>query len=530
MKYLGTKHLNNAHLTCKKLDEIASSHVPTKLLLNHTRYENFFENNLVPEQRIFEEISIRYRERFINYHLLIYGLPKLHGHHLRKLSIYNSIDNVSRADLINILSVTPNLHHLNLQNFKLLAEIGEITRSVVKLPKLRTLEMIDCHPCVNDFVEIYIQTDCLREVILGPNGLVDQLFFLISHQNTIKKLGLTLDDASNADRMLSSFAILEKLRLEHFELTVNRDLLNALDERFSDFLKRNPDMKILKLRGTTVSKEFLIMICDKFQKLEEFSIFTTQVARISANVTRPLHKLNKLRKLELGMSTLEENHLQGLAMVVNENLQELEANFDKVSRNFIQKLANFIPNLKKLVIKGKFQQNLDVLKLFPKLEHVEVTVQQYHENPSLFKRESKVLRSNLKRLIILPCSQLNKEMSMKPENVKQLVNNFRNLEVLKMFSKNLTDKSVRILLTKLKQLRILHLDNFGSDLSRKVIQFVAEYGKNLDEFFMNNISCDRKFAEKELMDFKGLRVYKEGFEIAVKFGLEFNPAVEEYEE
>jgi hypothetical protein len=186
---------------------------------------------------------------------------------------------------------------------------------------------------------------------------------------------------------------------------------------------------------------------------------------------------------------------------LNENLVELRANFANVSRRFLLKLPRFIPNLNKLVIEQNFIVNLDVLKMFRKLEHVEVKVSweryTYHSNPSLNRRG---ISSNVKILNIARAG-----WPLTPANSMKLVADFPNLESLSVARPvGLTDESVEILLKELKHLKQFHVYRNENILSERTVISLKNYGQKLEEFHIWNIKCQLDFCNSELENFTNL--------------------------
>lgn len=513
MKKLRANELKNMHLTSKKFHEIASNHVPRKLKLNFM-FVHLLETVPVPI-RIYDELEISDQLLQQEHMNMILTIVQRTGVHVKKLHLRQGDQNVSKPALIRILNSCPNLQDLSLGSLHI--SDTESFQGKIACPKLKILNISNCESEFEDFLLNSLENDKfkLNEFCLSSYTILKFLPLLKSQEKSIKKLKVELQDEPGD--FLQIIAALPEMKLEYFECFDDFSYsLETNDERFLEFLRRQPNLKCLKLRNTLLRDAALDVIGNTINKLEILELANSQwydPHDLSSKGTENLGKLKNLNKLAFTHRHLSFNNLNGLTVAVNENLRELEADFYNTTIDFVLELPRFLPNLKKLSIKRGFNHKLDLLKIFPKLECVEAEDEWdlYDFFPSLSEEHSQQFASNLKLLKIGRIWPLTKE------NARELSMSFPKLEHLSFEQpRGLTDDSVEILLKEFKHLKCLHiLRNDRNQLTEKTVSNIKNFGQHLEQFHIWSITTVPEFVRKELIAFGELLLVSHNTEVAI---------------
>jgi hypothetical protein len=182
----------------------------------------------------------------------------------------------------------------------------------------------------------------------------------------------------------------------------------------------------------------------------------------------------------------------------------------QVPPGFIDQLSKCIPNLKKLTLTtGSADVVGDMLKHFKNLEHLTVKCDFYIlDEPQIIKLDEKVLLK-LRHLDMT----FNDYFTTK--HARKFVNNFCNLEYLKIENAlNISNRSVKILLRGLKNLKEIHLIRSCDRLSMNVLNYLKIYGKNLEKVSMD-VEFDFEKVKEVLADLNGLQFSGGDFNIVI---------------
>jgi hypothetical protein len=443
-------------------------------------------------KRIFDDVEIC--DDFEKDHVLsvLETFFKEIGVHVKKLMLVNfSMNAPVTSNISKFLKSFPNAVKLTF-----LIEIDHHrqmnqTPVAVELPKLKQLHIMDCSKSFVDKVisHININGPFLEEMrIEAERSLYDHVALLKMHQSTLKKLEINVTYSENVEmgynknvmEFIRNFP--EQLQLESFKLISGR--LSVGEAAFKEFLKKNANnLMELTIEATYFEDSLLNSIFDlenlRVLEIESFEYKSESgwggefdddedeeekddfdKTSISTASTDNLQKLGKLVKLKFN-NFYGCNILSGLGLVVNENLLELEANFDEVNEDFMLHLPHYIPNIKKLIINRWPHEHIDSLKHFNELEFLKVSnIKEYSDGCG---RRYRKLPGNGRFVLFGPDKTLHFSMlnhfevnmenfSLSAVVAKKIVKKMSNLQYFNLTAHEMTHNAREILLDGLKHL------------------------------------------------------------------------------
>jgi hypothetical protein len=256
------------------------------------------------------------------------------GIHVKKLTI-NSGVKVDQSILQKLLNFLPNLTALDIGCVE--SVNGEVIKWDLKSTKIE--RALIRSSVINGRLLEPLEKCQIKELAYffhDKETPADLQKFLRIQAKTLKKFSVygTFD--------FNFMMAVKDLRLEHL------DYVNSKQDRISlEFLKKQPDLKSLKLVLRSFSPQNLRVVCE-LTNLESLRLSSHLRCndRLGLN---SIHKLQKLKKLEVGWSVVE-NMLDHLKFGVFNDLEELDARFEGVSVKGVRQIKQITPNLKKLVI------------------------------------------------------------------------------------------------------------------------------------------------------------------------------------
>jgi hypothetical protein len=451
--------VNNVHLVCRNLHQIANLHVNPKLRFDQNSPKN--PESLVRSSRIFEELEF-FLSGFLSEEE---GFPLLEeylgftGPHIKTVII--SISKVDLQILQKFLDMLPNLRSLELfrafRSLEMLMGMHANTNNDPKLDlkstKIERIKMVECIGYDNLLESL--EKCAIKEATLDADQVKPETMqkFLKSQENNMKKLTI------KANRNLPVYP--KDLRLEYLDFEYSGD-----QEISIEFLKTQVDFKYLRLAVLNCSDQNLKLVFG-MKNLEGLRL---DGSVIDSSGLDQLHKLEKLKGLEV-TSRISANILDHLRFGVFKDLEELDAYFEGASLESVQEMSQITPNLKKLVI---HKASSDTVNIF--LDTLE----------------------NLESLNLLDCRDLEIPEKAHPKikhldhscrfdskcNAKQFTQQFPNLEYLKLYSfTDVTESSFITLLRGLKRLKSLHMQIWRTSAidSEAVLQCFRKYGDHLED-------------------------------------------------
>jgi hypothetical protein len=301
------------------------------------------------------------------------------GPYMKSLIIEIKIDQTMTQKLLNLF---PNLRSLKLLHFEASNKTLKMDLKSTKLEslQLRGSAIIESlfeslEKCAIKELEYVIDED--------SSGVLPKL--LKVQEKNLKRLAVIGDCLKSISFDLNLLVGLKDLRLEHFGFT-DRNCPNIPLE----FLKQQVDLTSTRLYTRTFSKEFFDTIFE-LKDLEDVELISDVEVRHSG--LNNIYKLQKLRRLSVNVE-VSRNIVENLQFGVFKNLEELDATFDGASVELIQKMKQFTPNLKKIIIRSDSSDTVDALldnlenlesmrvvwgpiwneseKVYPKIKHLEV--------------------------------------------------------------------------------------------------------------------------------------------------------------
>jgi hypothetical protein len=425
---LQVNDVNNVHLVCRNLHQIANLHVnPVVKFYWETPKKDL--GCLVQSSRVFEEL--RFYEGCSDYFLSQEKFEVLEeylgftGNHVKILAIgYMKVDPLIFQ---KFLSLFPNLESLELSGVKSSGLEQPPIKWDLKPSKIERIRMFGytrLEGLLESMESCAIQEVELKDWPPSESELLQK--FLESQKESLKKLvGRSCDFGFLAD--------FKDLRLEHLEYDNDDSSIG-----FLEFLKQQVDLKFLGLFVWNSSDEAFSTIGE----LKNLETLELKGRSESSNDLSNLHKLEKLKRLAVGW--VSRNILNHMQFGVFNDLEELNAHFAGTSVESIREMKQITPNLKKLLIQSAPSSNTinALLETLESLESVEIW--------DAWDMSGKV------------CPSI-KQLHVKTEefkfNTEQMTKKFPNLQDLeiKACSSEVTESFFATLLSGLKQLKTLYI-------------------------------------------------------------------------
>lgn len=468
------------HLVCQRFHGIAN-YYPHNLTLD----SDLDASALKKSSRVYGEVKISDEGNlFENEHFTaIEAILKSVGIHVRKLSLESV--RMSKQQLATFL--------------KHLSEIQSLTIDGVKVTESKE---------DSGSVEEEIKLCCkLQELsISSHNGLLEETLLNCLKESQLSKLSI-----GHIRKMYYS-SDYRRRNLEY-----KRRKKTDSNEGLVDFLKEQKQLKVLKTVWSRVSDQTFNTICDTCQELETLEIKQNaeEFLELSEKTVENVKKLKNLRKIVMSeCRILPFNPLRGLLGPLFGNLEVLESSFHNFPPEAIVELSRSITNLKKLTMQHYPQKNLDCLKGFQNLEDLTAEIRYFNYNgpdESLFSIDHQIF-PNVRYLHIHE-----NFWEINSDTAKEIVHNFPNLEELKLTKFwSMADECIEIFLENLKQMESFISDDSGKlEISRKVVDHLKNYGKNLKRFHIETVDFDAELLRRELKDLKGLRISSSQFDIVL---------------
>jgi hypothetical protein len=477
LKYLDSKDIIKMHLVCRKFHEIA------KFYHHRLKLDSKFAAHVLQKStRIYEEIEINCEdEEMLNKEQLtaIGQLFTNNEFHIKKLDVQDM--RISEDDLIHFLKLLPNLQTANFSGIETLDPETDMVYQKIKLSKLEELSITSCDANFEETLLKSLESSSIQKLTIGSV--------------------LKLESSSDHRR--------RSLKYKRKKMDVNESLVN--------FLKKQNHLKILKTKWSRISDQTFNVICGTCQNLE-----TLQIGHGEQNFqgleevsVGNIKKLESLKKLVLNeCRSLRFNPLIGLIGSINPNLQDLEASFQNISPATITELSRLIPNLRKLTMQLYPLENLDCLKGFQNLEELTAEIRYFNYNSPdeiIFSCDRDIFW-NVKYLSIHENFWV-----ITADTAKQITHNFPNLEELNLTKFwSMADECIEIFLRDLKQLKVFKSDDNGdTKMSRKIVEYIKVYGKNLEKLHISTVDFKSNFVQEELKHLRGLKFSCTNFDIVI---------------
>jgi hypothetical protein len=370
LQKLRMKDVNNVHLVCRNLHQIANLHVNPKLRFDWTTSKSL--KRLAKLSRIFEELEFivgsdgyfKSPEKF----QMIEKYLGFAGPYIKKLtSGYLEVDPQILQKLLNLL---PNLEVLEPQ-----FSWNSTKRKPIKLSlKSRKIKRLSID--YSRMIEVS-EKSAIRELKLNywtskaescPDYVPYLRELLRRQEKNLKKVSIFCNYAG-------ILADLKELRLEELEFLDNCECYDIP----LDLLKQQADLRSLKLSKFKISNELYKTILG-MKNLECLDLgpanhgFILEPKRRSLRRTeKALGKLHKMKSLKT--LKLYHDHTGTISKFgVFENLEELHADFQYTSES-VREMKRITPNLKRIVIGYAFTSSPNgsdkINALLEVLEHLE---------------------------------------------------------------------------------------------------------------------------------------------------------------
>ncbi len=458
------RDVNNVHLVCKKLHQIANLHVNPKFRFKECSQKNI--ESLVQSSRIFEKLEFDFRsddylwsqEKFerIEEYLGFTGI------HVKELKFKEM--KVNPMIVQKLLNLLPNLNSLEL-NFIESTRLEEPFNWNIMSTKIQHFRKTGCHGFDNLLGSL--EKCAIKEANLGyrPETETEALKnFLKAHKKSLKTLtGHQLDFGFLVD--------LKDLRLEHLDYSCDGSQNISLD-----FLRTQIDLKSLSLGGFNYSNEFLNPVWE-LKNLESLNVFGVGGRRSNdSSGLDNLHRLGKLKRLRVD-PFVSPNILDHMKFGVFNNLGELDAFFRDASVESIQEMKRITPNLRKLMISSAASSETfnTLLEALDNLESVYINL----------RNEWELTGRVYPKMEYLDVSS----SSTFKFSAEQFTQQFPNLEYLDIYGchSEITESFFVTLFGGLKQLKALDMAiKTHSELNQEsTLQCFQEHGKHLKAAFVN---------------------------------------------
>ncbi len=469
LQNLPVKDVNNVHLVCRNLHQIANLHVNPILRLKVNSPEDL--ESLVKSSRIFRELKFGYdgdedEDEEISHSIqfsevylvdpekfeMLEKFIRFTGPHMKNLLI--KCMNVDQKFFQLLLNLMPNKEVLELDNIKLNDPSDGPIKWALKPSKMKRILIDDCAENFESLLES-LETCVIEEAKLGYTSSKEQEImekFLKSQEKNLKKL--TIETGLNVPSNLKD------LRLEYLEFSYQ-----GIENISLEFLTQQTDLKVLKINASLSSQD-ISMICE----LKQLEILELRSSASESSGLNKLYQLEKLKRLTVSKYVCR-NILEHLKFGTFEDLEELDARFEDASVESIQEMKRITPNLRKIEIQYVSSDTINAfLESLENLESVEI----YCENWEI---SSEKVLPNMKHLEVYStsCFEI---------NVAQLTHQFPNLEFLKIVQNSFapTEPFSVTLLSGLKRLKTLEMDIRSETKidSEFVLPCFEKYGSHLE--------------------------------------------------
>jgi hypothetical protein len=360
------KDVNNVHLVCRNLHQIANLHVNPKLCFKSELPERDLKS-LVQSSRIFEELEflaewsfLWYQEKFE----LIEEYLGFIGSYIKTLKF--SRVRVEQIIFQSLLDLLPNLTSVELEDAdrKVSDEDIEWFFNSSKIERIKMSEV--CYGYESLFESL---DNCLiKEANFGHwSGRRCEVIykFLMGQENNLKKLTVW-----NCE--FHFLRLLTDLRLEHLDF----GFTSGSHQIAFEFLKQQADLKFLRLTFENFSEALLNIIWE----LKNLEVLELNGRINDSSCLNNLHKLGKLKGLDIS-SGLSSNILNHLKFGVFNDLEELAASFEGGSVDSVREMKQFTPKLKKIVIYSDASNKINsLLETLENLESVKIKVSHWVMN------------------------------------------------------------------------------------------------------------------------------------------------------
>jgi hypothetical protein len=463
LKNLTVKDVNNLHLVCRNLHQIANLHANQKLRFWEDSPKHL--ESLLGSSRIFEELEFLAGSED---HLSNQNLKQFIGFtgpHIQELTI-DSLT-VDQKVLQNLLNFLPNLRSLELNSVETRTS-EQLIKWDLKSMRIQLLKFGEC----TGFESLLgsLEQCVIRELELGcltrTEPVAIKRFLKAQEKNLRKFTGAHGFDC----RLLDD---LKDLQLESFKFFSDSSQVPL------EIVKQQLDIKFLRLSGCHYSDETLDAICE----LKHLEVLELDGLGNESNGLRNIHKLLKLRRLKVD-DEISPNILEHLQFGVFKDLEELEVVTFNASAESVQAMKEITPNLKKIGIFSASSDTIEaMLDTLGNLKFLEISYDTWSLSEKVYPK-IKHLHTWCKFDDIVRAEQFTKVFP----NLEDLIfhtNSFDASEIPS--SETLSTESFFVtLLTGLKQLKKLHLD-IQSSLkidAELVLQCIRDYGGNLETYFV----------------------------------------------
>jgi hypothetical protein len=454
---LPVKSVNNVHLVCRNLHQIANLYPNRKLSFSQDSPKHL--ESLYKSTRTFKELAFAdgsdqlWRpEKFE----LLEGLISFTGSQIKTLTIRGmnpairmKVDQLIFQKLLNLL---PNLQTLEVDGIECKTANKESIKWDLKSTKIKSFKIIRSTGLENLLESL--EKCAIRELELNDCPEKDSEAiqkFLKSQEKNLKRLTII--------RTECNFPVgLTDLQLEHFGYGYDDH-----DNVSLEFLKQHVDLSSLTLYMGRLSDEDLNTILE----LKSLDSLQLRYLRNESSGLENLYRLEKLKRLTV-YGSISRNILDHLRFGVYNNLEELDACFRAASLQSIREMKRCTPKLKKLeIVFGSPQTINALLETLDNLETMEVSIH------SVFQPSEKVY-PKIKQFSVNDFNF----------NVEQFTQQFPNLEALKCVLRFVQIESFfATLLSGLKQLKTLVMRIWCDDDvdPEPVLQWILRYGKHMEE-------------------------------------------------
>jgi hypothetical protein len=270
-----------------------------------------------------------------------------------------------------VVRILKQLTNLELIDFYCLRTISpnqdQQSDGVISLPKLKSIKILHCDVAFETLLIDLRVSDITEVCVSGTfktigNSVNHATSIIKNHEKSLKKLEIEYNSISPEE--WNFIGNLKEMRLEELALHCYRGETNL----FLDFLRQNAGiLKSLRLENC-LSREMLELICGTLNDLEALYIYEDSWDDDYNHLA--FQKLTKLKKFSFQLGLYDLNALEGFAIVINENLENITAPIHGATPEFIEKFATCVPNLKNLTITNSASPSAvkELLKLCKNLE------------------------------------------------------------------------------------------------------------------------------------------------------------------
>lgn len=371
---------------------------------------------------------------------------------------------IQMADVVNILSLVPNVQHLAIHTYFLHGACKTLSNVQLDFKQLKTLELGNC--CAEFFQAAFsgLSEGVLRELKLDTSHTfpANLLNGFLNRQKKITKLTMKNCSAVIFDSLKLESLVLWNMGVETTALSIQTKLKS-----------------LCLAYGKSIDEHQMKVLSNQLSELEELDC---EVGETPVNVFVNIRQLKNLKHLKLRCSNVSHQSeiINALAQLNNTRIATLDISyFDDLTIHQIQTLATSAPKLKALdaQIYLDGEEKIEaILSAFNFVERLHLRCTTLMDNYDTYESYAKQRDSFNANLIELSFSFVSTHNTMFP---RQMIADYPNLKKLKIESEEpLASSDFQLIVNGFTNLESLEVDG-ASELNIEDFKYLRDHQNKL---------------------------------------------------